>query len=409
MNNKRIALISFHACPNADLGEGKAGGMNVYVRELSRSLGALGLQIDIFTRCHEGQESDVVYLAEGARVVHLPGGPQRADMESLFSYLPEFVEQVHRFQQREGLQFQVVHSHYWLSGWVGGELAHDWNVPHVVSFHTLAKAKMQARAGEREPALRSIIEGQLMTSTELVVSLSHQEKEAMVRLYGAPEDRIEVVPCGVDLSLFRPLDVAKARQRLGLNGEKIILYVGRIEPLKGLELLCQVAAIMEYEEPFKVLIIGGDPEAEGEVDRLRDMGHEMGIGHALEFLGRMDQETLPFYYSAADVCVVPSYYESFGLVALEAMACGTPVVACRVGGLPGVVQHGLTGYLHPWRCPEPFADSVEVILSSRRLQKSMGEAAREWAISMGWDSIAAQISCLYDSLSSAMNGDRGKQ
>jgi D-inositol-3-phosphate glycosyltransferase len=398
LNSKKIALISFHTCPNADLGKGKAGGMNVYVRELSRSLGALGLQVDIFTRCHEGQESEVVYLANDVRLVHLHGGPVGTDLDTLFTYLPEFIEQIAGFQKREGAQYQVVHSHYWLSGCVGRELALEWNVPHVVSFHTLARAKMQARAGEKEPAIRVAMEGQLAASAQQVVCSSHHEKEALVRLYGVAEEFIEVVPCGVDLSLFRPLDEVEARKRLGLNGEKVILYVGRIEPLKGLELLWQVTAMIEYDKPFKLLIIGGDPGTDGEVDRLKHLAQLMGIGHALEFVGRMDQKFLPLYYSAADVCVVPSYYESFSLVALEAMACGTPVIACRVGGLPTVVQHGLTGYLHPWRCPEPFADSVEVILSSRRLRMSMGEAARERAVSMGWEKVADRVHRLYLSL-----------
>ena len=380
------------------LGQGKVGGMNVYVRELSRNFSAMGLKVDIFTRCHGGQESETPIEEEGVRVIHLPAGPLDAPLDGFFSHLPGFVEEVRRVRQREALDYQVVHSHYWLSGWAGRRLAQEWEVPHVATFHTLAKAKMQARPGEREPFLRSEVERELMASADLIISSSPQEKEAMVRLYGASEEGIQIVPPGVDLSLFRPLDGQEARSRIGLNGEKIILYVGRIEPLKGLELLCQATAIMEIDEPFRVLVIGGDLEGEKEVVRLKSLSQQTETSPALEFVGRMDQRMLPVYYSAADVCVVPSYYESFSLVALEAMACGTPVVACRVGGMPVVVQHGRTGYLHSWRCPEPFATSLEAILSSVGLQRSMSLAARERAESMGWDRAAGRIYELYQSL-----------
>ena len=397
MRIERVALVSFHTCPNALLGEGKAGGMNVYVRELSQNFGAMGIKADIFTRCHSGQEAETVTLGDNVRVIHLPAGPLDADIDTFISYLPDFVEAMYRYQRQQGLDYQVVHSHYWLAGWVGREVSRVWGVPHAVTFHTLAETKKQARAGEREPHVRSAIEAELMASAQLIISSSAQEKEAMIRLYGAPSERIHIVPCGVDLDMFRPLDIGKARQRLGLNGEKIILYVGRIEPLKGLELLCQVTAIMEMDEPFKVLIIGGDLETEGDVARLKRLSEGMGIAGALEFVGRMDQSALPVYYNAADVCVVPSYYESFGLVALESMACGTPVVACRVGGLPTIVEHGRTGYLHSWRCPEPFADSLQVLLASTGLNKSMGMAARKRAESMGWDRVASEILRLFES------------
>ena len=404
MSVNRIALISFHTCPNALLGEGKAGGMNVYVRDLALMFGEMGVKADIFTRCHQGQEAETVSLGKDVRVVHIPGGPLDISVDGLPDYVSEFTDALLKYRLQNGLEYDVVHSHYWLGGWVGREAAKEWDAPHVVTFHTLAETKKQARAGERESHLRSAIEAEVMAEAQMIISSSAHEKDAMVRLYGAPAERIKIVPCGVNLSLFRPLDMAEARQRLGLNGEKIILYVGRIEPLKGLDLLCQVAAIMEVDEPFKVLIIGGDSDSEDEVDRLKRLSAGMGVGHTLEFVGRRDQGILPDYYSAADVCIVPSYYESFSLAALEAMACGTPVVACRVGGLPTVVEHGRTGYLHTWRCPEPFADSLQVLLTSEGLKKSMGDAARQRAESMGWDRVASQVLGLYSALSPSPNG-----
>jgi D-inositol-3-phosphate glycosyltransferase len=237
-----------------------------------------------------------------------------------------------------------------------------------------------------------------MASAQLVIASSHHEKEAMVQLYDAPGDRIEVVPCGVDLSLFRPLDIEESRKKLGLNGEKVIIYVGRIEPIKGLELLLRSTAIMEVQDSLKVLVVGSDMAREAEVKRLKELAEVLGVKDIMEFVGIVDQKLLPLYYNAADVCVVPSYYESFGLVALESLACGTPVVASRVGGLPTVVEHGRTGYLLPWRCPEPFADSLEMILSSKGLQKSMSLAARKRAEGMGWGTVAGETYRLYNSL-----------
>lgn len=394
----RVALISFHTCPLAAPGEGKAGGMNVYLKELSRHLGSMGIDVDVFTRCHSSQEADVVELGSRARLVHLKGGPPEATLDSLYPYLPSFLDELHRFSEAEGTDYQLVHSHYWLSGWVGKKAAERWEVPHVLTFHTLAEIKMQSRVGVKEPPLRSAVEKELMASAQLIIASSVQEKTSMVRLYDAPESHIEVVPCGVDLSLFRPLDIREVRQKLGLNGEKVIVYVGRIEPIKGLELLLRSAAIMELKDSLKVLVVGGDVTPELDVRRLKDLAGELGIESVMEFVGVVDQKLLPLYYNAADVCVVPSHYESFGLVALEALACGTPVVASRVGGLPAVVQHGRTGYLLPWRCPEPFADSLEVILSSRGLQKSMSIAARKRAEGMGWAIVAEQTRRLYDSL-----------
>ena len=398
MKIDRIALISFHTCPLAAPGEGKTGGMNVYVRELSRHLGATGVKVDMFTRCHSDQCKDVVELGHGVRVVHLMGGPPGAKLDTLYSSLPAFLENLDQFSRRERIDYQVVHSHYWLSGWIGQRAAQGWGVPHVVTFHTLAEIKVRAKAGEKESAIRSRVERELMASSQLIIASSPHERDSMIQLYDAGDSRIEVVPCGVDLSLFRPLDVEDARKRLGLNGEKVIVYVGRIEPIKGLELLLRSAAIMESEDAMKILVIGGDETHDQEVKRLKGLAEELGIEDMTKFVGVVDQRLLPLYYNAADVCVVPSYYESFGLVALEALACGTPVVASRVGGLPSVVQHGRTGYLLSWRCPEPFADTLEAILSSTGLRKTMGMAARKRAEGMGWEMVAEETCRLYSSI-----------
>jgi D-inositol-3-phosphate glycosyltransferase len=403
LNVERVACITFHACPLAAPGQGKSGGMNVYVRQLASALGVLGIGVDVFTRAHPDCDHPVVNISPNVRVVHLPGGGPEVPMEDLFSYLPGFLEALREFQRDNHLDYQAVHSHYWLSGWVGQEVARGLEIPHIVTFHTLALIKMQSRAGEREPLQRQRVEREVMASSDQIIAFSPHERDAMQRLYDADPSKIELVPCGVDLETFRPLGQELAREKLGINGDKVLLYVGRLESLKGIDLLVNTAAQMETCHGLRVLVVGGDNGKEEELERLRRLTQELNVEDKFDFVGRVDQEDLPVYYSAADVCVVPSFYESFGLAALEAMACGTPVVASRVGGLSTVIQHGRTGYLKSWRCPEAFAHSLEMIISSKRLQDSMGLAARRCAEGMGWEQVAERMVNLYESLSAKVS------
>ena len=396
-----MALIAYHACPLAAPGQGKAGGMNVHVRELARALAGRGVAVDIFTREHDQPATDAPQIAAGVNVVHLPAGPLDAPLHDQFAYLPDFVAGMHEYRRRHDAEYRAVHSHYWLSGWAGRQFASDIAVPHVITFHTLSLIKMQSRSGEQEPPVRQRSEREIIADADRVVAFSPHERDAMVRLYGADAGRIDLVPCGVDLARFRPLGRAEARSELGLNGHKVLLYVGRIEALKGVDLLLHTAAHLEQDGEVQVLVVGSDAEGSGEIDRLRGLADELNVGDAVEFVGRVPQERLAWYYSAADVCVVPSFYESFGLAALESMACGTPVVASRVGGLSTIVQHGRTGYLKSWRCPEAFAHSLEMIMSSRSLQDSMGRAARRRAESLGWDQVADRLLNLYRRLADA--------
>ena len=379
--------------------------MNVYVRELSRAMGESGIQVDIFTREHEGG-TGIEEIIPGVRVIHLPGGPNDASTGELYAHLPGFLREVHAFREREQCAYDVVHSHYWLSAWIGQRFSHSMSIPHVVTFHTLALIKMQSRAGEVEPEERSTVEREAMLTADRIIAFSGHERDAMARLYGADPARVMLAPCGVDLTKFRPLDQKEVRQRLGLNGEKVLLYVGRVEPLKGLDLLVETAAQMEAgEENVRMMVVGGGGPGEPETDRVRRLAEERQVDSLIDFVGRVNHDDLPLYYNAADVCVVPSYYESFGLVALESMACGTPVVASRVGGLPTIVHHGHTGYLKSWRCPEAFAHSVEMIIASPNLQESMGAAARQRAELMGWSNVASMISEEYLALTSGESRD----
>ena len=361
-------------------------------------MGESGILVDIFTREHEGG-AGIEEIIPGVRVIHLPGGPHDAGVGELYAHLPGFLQKLHAFREEEGHTYDVAHSHYWLSAWIGQRFAQNLGIPHVVTFHTLGLIKMQSRAGEVEPDERPMVERDAMLTANRIIAFSGHERDAMARLYGADPAKVMLAPCGVDLTKFRPLDQKEVRKRLGLNGEKVLLYVGRVEPLKGLDLLVETAAQMESgEENFRMMVVGGGGPGEPETDRVRRLAEERQVDGLIDFVGRVDHDELPLYYNAADVCVVPSYYESFGLVALESMACGTPVIATRVGGLPTIVHHGHTGYLKSWRCPEAFANSVEMIISSSALQESMGAAARRRAELMGWGNVASMILEEYRSL-----------
>ena len=396
----RIALLAYHACPLAAPGQGKSGGMNVHVREIARALSARGVRVDVFTRHHEGQGLDAPGIADNVNVVHVPAGPADAPLSQQFEYLPDFLDGILSYRDRNRAEYGAVHSHYWLSGLPGREFAAAAGAPHVMTFHTLSRIKMQSRSGEREPPVRQRSETEIIAGSDCVIAFSEHERDAMVKLYDGNPNRIRLVPCGVDLGRFRPLGRAEARSELGLNGHKVLLFVGRIEALKGLDLLIHTTAHLDASD-VKVLVVGDDAAGSGDLDKLKSVAQGLNVAESIEFVGRVAQDRLPWYYSAADVCVVPSYYESFGLVALESMACGTPVVASRVGGLSTVVHHGRTGYLKSWRCPEAFANSLEMILVNDSLQNSMGRAARRQAESMSWDAVAGQLLAVYQELSDA--------
>ena len=394
----RLAILSFHGCPVARLGEKDTGGMNVYVLQLTREFARKGIEVDVFTRYHDPDDPKIVELEDGARVIHLKAGSYEAAKEDLFDYIPEFLSELYSFQKTEGTTYDLVHSHYWLSGRVGMTLSRTWNVPHVATFHTLAQTKLRARVGEREPARRSKVESLVMRDADAIIVSTEEEKQDAVRLYDAHPQKIKVIPAGVNLDTFKPVNQSIARQRVGIHEKQVILYVGRIEPLKGIDVLLEAAALLDRSDDIRVLIVGGSPGNDAELGRLKALTTELGIESMVTFTGAIKQNKLPDYYSAADVFVLPSHSESFGLAALEAMACGTPVVVSRVGGLKTFIDNGETGYLVPWRCPEPFVQRLEMLLANPLLREAMGRAARAKALQMGWGHAADRILGFYSSL-----------
>ncbi len=394
----RVALLSFHGCPLARLGETDTGGSNVYVLQLAREFARRGISVDVFTRAHDPADPTVVELEPGARVVHLKAGPYAASKRNLFDYIPAFLSELSSFHRSEGTSYDLVHSHYWLSGRVGMILSKMWAIPHVTTFHTLAQTKLRARAGERESARRVAAERLIIHDVDAMIVSTEEEKRDLVRLYGAQAARIHVVPAGVDLELFRPMDRLAARAMLGIREKQVILYVGRIEPLKGIDILLRAVSLLEHTENTRVLIVGGSPGNDAGLDRLNALAVQLNIQRMVTFTGAVRQTELPKYYGAADAFVLPSHSESFGLAALEAMASATPVIVSWVGGLKTFIDSGKTGYLVPWRCPEAFAQRLETVLTNPALKVAMGQAARAKALQMGWVNVADRTLDFYSGL-----------
>lgn len=394
----RIAMVSAHTSPLAPLGGRETGGMNVYVLELSRELAGLGYEVDIFTR-RDGDLPRVEQIAPNLRLVRINAGPpEPIEKQAIMSFLPEFAADMRRFAAEQPEPYALIHSHYWQSGWAGALLARELNVPHIVMFHTLGEVKNRARISEQEPKLRIRHERTIARRATAIVTASEHERGLLERYYGADRARMHTVPCGVDLERFRPQDRQASRQKLGLDPTgPVLLWVGRLEKLKGVDILISAVAQLD-DRNFTLLIVGGDERAHELKAELRAQAETAGVAANVRFEGPVMHEDLPAYYSAADVCVVPSYYESFGLVAVEAMACGTPVVASRVGGLISTVTDGVTGYLIPWRCPEPFAERLELLLDNDELRASFGRAGREAVERFRWANVADAVAALYESL-----------
>ena len=393
----RVAMLSVHTCPLAALGGKETGGMNVYVRELGRELGRMGLAVDVFTRSQDPTIRRVVSLGEGARVVHLPAGPETPlARETVYEHLDEFIDRVDRWRAATGVEYDLIHAHYWLSGVAGLALRERWNVPVLQMFHTLARFKNGAarRLVDLEPSVRIDEEARIVSQVDGLVASSVVERRALVDEYGAEAEHAVVIPCGVDTDLFRPGDREDARARIAAGDGPLVLYVGRIAPIKGLEtLLGAVARLRAQGSGLRVLIVGGeaDEPREGHEAEIRRGVEMLGLRDVVRFVGAQPQQTLRDYYVAADVTVLPSYYESFGMVALEAMACGSPVVGSRVGGLATTVRDGVTGFLVPDGDAGALAERIEMLVDDPDLRFRLGREGVQWAARHRWPCVAEAV------------------
>ena len=386
-------MFSIHSSPIGELGTKNTGGMSVYIRELARHLGVFGHQVDIYTRLNGTKQNQIIELYDNVRLIHLSAGSNGyVHKLALYYYLSDFFRALERFKNQEGLYYDLIHSHYWLSGRLGSWVQDRWDIPHIVMFHTLGAVKDIAGVADREPDLRIATEKKLARTCQRILAPTDREKENLLKYCQPPAENVGVVPCGVNLDLFRPMDKATARQRLGFDeDESIVLYVGRFDPIKGIDRLLEAMGYLKYLKRMRLVIVGGDGPGTPEYQNLQQLCGKFGIQKSVRFVGRVEQNQLPPYYSAADALVVPSYYESFGLVGLESLACGTPVVATRVGAMEDIIEDGKTGHVVADLSPRGLANSIEKIISNSTGPLVSAHAIRASVRKYGWPNVAAAV------------------
>ena len=402
---RRVAMISLHTSPLDQPGTGDAGGMNVYVLELSKRLAERGVEVDVFTRATSSTTPAIVEVVPGVRVHHVMAGPfEGLDKNELPGQLCMFARDLLRAEAgHETGHYDLIHSHYWLSGQVGALLRDRWSVPLVHTMHTMAKVKnAQLADGDApEPAARVLGEQQVVEAADMLLANTGAEAEQLIDLYDAEPTRVQVVPPGVDLDLFVPRPQEEARRRLGLPVDAVVpTFVGRLQPLKAPDVLLRAVALLaqrpELRRRLVVPVIGG-PSGTGleHPEALAELADELGIADLVRFVPPVDRDTLVDWYAAATLVCVPSYNESFGLVAIEAQASGTPVVAARVGGLPTVVRDGVTGLLVDGHEPAAYAEAIGRLVDEPGLRESMAAAAVAHARGFAWEHTADQTLDVY--------------
>jgi D-inositol-3-phosphate glycosyltransferase len=404
-------MLSVHTSPLAPLGGKKTGGMNVYIRELAAELGRQGITVDVFTRRISSDQPEIdLSLGENVRVIHImAGGSQPLGPDEIFSHLSEFTAGVIAFATRQNITYDAIYSHYWLSGWVAHNLKEVWGIPFVIMFHTLGHMKNRILPGYTPalaPDLRIGIETQIVQWADRIIAATPAERAQLLWLYRADRRKIAIIPPGVNITQFQPMSRAVAKQQLGIPQDThLLLFVGRLEPLKAVDTVLEALAVIRQEnesflQNIRFAIIGGDPQdsTDAELIRLKELSARLHLNCVVCFLGAKEQALLPYYYSAATTVIMPSDYESFGMVALEAMASGTPVIASEVGGLAFLVRHQQTGFLVPAREPQALAECITTLISDPEKCKEMGQAASNLAQNYTWNTIANRLVATFDQI-----------
>jgi D-inositol-3-phosphate glycosyltransferase len=408
-------MLSVHTSPVAELGGRDTGGMNVYVSELSHWLARNGINVDVFTRRTDPVTPRVVELDDRLRLIQVEAGPPHpVHKDELFCHMPDFTSDMAYFALREGLHYDVVHGHYWLSGWAAQLLKEHWHSPTVQMFHTMAHLKNAVANGDhRETTLRLQVERRLIDVSDALIAANPHERKEMITRLGARDEQIHLVPPGVDLDMFRPHDSEAARRELDLPDGPLLLFVGRIDPVKGIDTLFHAFQRLIHSRDWagaepKLVFIGGlistgidGNDMDEDLRELAACAERLGVDQHVLFRGSQPRERLPLYYSAVDLCVVPSRYESFGLVAVEAMACGTPIVASRVGGLQFTIRDGESGLLVPHSDPIALADALNRVLVDEKLGARLRSGARRAAIRYSWQMVTSSVIDVYQRLINA--------
>jgi D-inositol-3-phosphate glycosyltransferase len=403
----RLAILSVHTSPLAPMGGKKTGGMNVYIRELAQELGSRGILVDIFTRRNSHDEPEIdMGIGENVRVIYLTAGPiMPLKPDDLYPYLSQFTAKLMAFATMQNIKYDIIYSHYWLSGWVAQKLKESWGTPFVQMFHTLGQMKQRILSHQNVmPDQRIRTEMEIVAWADRMIAATPAEHSQLQWLYRADRRKIEIVPPGVNTDRFFPLSPDEAKARLGFDLHKhLFLFVGRIEPLKAVDTIIKALALVREEDRriFKKLafaVVGGDPNDvnDKEMAELKALTCELGLGETVHFMGAKDQSELPTFYAAATAVIMPSDYESFGMVALEAMASGKPVIASQVGGLAFLVRDRETGYLIPVREPQSLAKSIQEIMSDCCRAEEMGQNAALIAKDYAWPRIADRLLTIFD-------------
>ena len=405
----RLALISEHASPLAALGGEDSGGQNVYVAELARHLGARGHDVDVFTRRDSKLLPEVVHFDERVRVVNLSAGPaESVPKDELFPLIGKFRDAFYRFARREPAAYDLVHANFWMSGWVACEAKRDLGLPFAQTFHALGEIKKREQGdADTSPPERQATELRILEEAGVVLATCPAEVEDLTILYGAQHSQLALVPCGVDVEKFRAVDRREARKELSLAEKPTVVYVGRLVPRKGVDTLIEAFALLPGELDAQLVVVGGEPgvHESPEIKRLSALASKLGVEERVVFTGSRPQRDLYRYYGAADVSVTVPHYEPFGMTPLEAMACATPVIGSRVGGIKTSVADGKTGFLVPPKNAETLANRLLRLLSDENLRTRMGRAARRRIEEhYTWERIAALAAAAFSEVATQTPG-----
>ena len=405
MTVRSVGLVALHSYPLAALGEGKAGGMSAYVLGLGRELARRGVSVTIVTAAHEGADS-VELCCDGMRVAHLPSSAAESANEWV-ARAGEYAEQI---GIALGESCDLIHTHYWASGLAGLEVSRRFDIPHVTTFHTIAAVKEQASEFSPEPHERHEAERAIAQGADGIVAWTPFEQDALVSMLGAEHEKIAVAPIGVDSERFHPLNKADARSRLGIHAdEETLLYVGRLDRIKGADVLVRAAGLLAERPQMRVRFLGGEVDADYAAG-LRTLASDMGVAEQISWAGVVVNDELPWHYAAADLVIVPSYSESFSIVAAEAMACGTPVVASNVPGPASFIEDGVSGRLVPAGDAPALARAICELLDDEALRRRLGLGALAAARGMTWEASAEAVLGLYERVTLRQaQGERGSQ
>ena len=396
MSIKNLAFLSIHSCPVANPDEQNVGGMNVYVRNLALFLGKVGIKVDIYTRIHDDNDPIIVTVSENVRVIHIRLGPSDINKAKLVNYIDDYFLRIKKFIDSQQIKYNLIHSNYWLSGIIGSRIAKYFNVSHFVTFHTFAQIKNRYLIDSDDAPSRLSNEMELIVSADTIVCSSESEKKELMVFSKENDKKFYCIGAGVDVEKFSSMNQIESKEILQINNDRVILFVGRIEPFKGIDLLIEsIANVEKIGTREAKLFIAGRWTDKQYFNSIKAKIKELKLSEVVNFIGPVKHNQMPLYYNAADLTVIPSFHESCGLVALESMACGTPVVAAQTGGLVENVLDGVTGYLIPLRSSKLYAEKIDVLLNQESLRLKMGFNGVEKVKNMSWDIISKKMLELY--------------